>query len=119
MVGKLRPGGLVFVSVRDYNRLIETRPTIIQSPSFFGEAGTRRIVHQVWDWDEGEYDLHLYISFEAYRTWVSKHYVSRYRALLREGLITSFKNSGLVDTEWLEPDATGFYQPIVVARKPL
>jgi glycine/sarcosine N-methyltransferase len=118
MISKLRPGGVVFASVRDYDRLVETRPAM-QAPSFFGEVGARRIVHQVWDWDKGEYDLHLYISFEASHTWVSKHYVSRYRALLQEDFNTSFKKSGLSDIEWLEPDVTGFYQPIVVARKPL
>ncbi|MBB5060814.1 SAM-dependent methyltransferase [Granulicella aggregans] len=118
MFGKLRPGGVVLVSLRDYDRLIETKPTM-QAPSFFGEARTRRIVHQVWDWDEGEYDLHLYLSFQASRSWLSKHYVSRYRALLREDLNTAFKKSGFVEIEWLESDMTGYYQPIVVARKPL
>ena len=115
MASKLRPEGLLVATVRDYDRLIQTRPAI-QPPSFFGDLGRRRIVHQVWDWDGSQYDVHLYISFEGSAGWISKHYVSRYRAMLRTELNASLERAGFTDVQWLEPDATLFYQPIVIAR---
>lgn len=116
MANKLRPGGIMAATVRDYDRLIQTRPAM-QPPSFFGDSGRRRIIHQVWDWAGAEYDVHLYISHEGSAGWVSKHYVSRYRALLRADLAASLEKAGFTEVQWLEPESTSFYQPVVVARK--
>jgi glycine/sarcosine N-methyltransferase len=116
MASKLRPGGILAATVRDYDHLIQERPAM-QPPSFFGDSGSRRIVHQVWDWSGAEYDLHLYISFEGSVGWTAKHYVSRYRALLRADLAAALQKAGFTEVLWLEPAATSFYQPIVVARK--
>ena len=116
MAGRLRPDGVLIVTLRDYDRLIQTRPAM-QPPSFFGEPGSRRIVHQVWDWEGTEYDVHLYISLETDAGWVVKHFVSRYQALLREDLNASLSVAGFADIQWLEPEETSFYQPVVVARR--
>ena len=115
IAGRLRIGGVLAVTLRDYDRLIQTRPAM-QPPSFFGEPGSRRIVHQVWDWEGAEYDVHLYISLETDAGWVVKHFVSRYQALLREDLNASLRVAGFRDIQWLEPEATSFYQPVVIAR---
>ncbi len=116
MAAKLRPGGILLATIRDYDQLIQTRPTI-QPPAFYGVRGNRRIVHQVWDWDGDEYDLHLYISSEMPAQWTVKHYVSRYHALLRDDLSNSLQQAGFTTVEWLEPAETSFYQPIVIAKK--
>ena len=116
MADRLRPDGILAVTLRDYDRLIQTRPTM-QEPSFFGERSRRRIVHQVWDWEGTEYDVHLYISFESGAGWVTKHFVSRYHALLREDLNASLRTIGFTDIQWLEPDVSSFYQPVVIARR--
>ena len=116
MAGTLCRNGILMATVRDYDALIATRPAI-QSPLFFRDGGRRRIVHQVWDWEGGEYDVHLYLSIEGSGGWTSKHYVSRYRALLRADLTRSFEKAGFAEVRWLEPEVTSFYQPIVVARK--
>lgn len=113
---KLKPGGILVATIRNYDHLIQTRPTI-QAPSFFGAKDQRRIVHQVWDWDGDEYDVHLYISLEISSEWVVKHYVSRYHALLRNDLTASLREAGFTTVQWLEPAETSFYQPIVIARK--
>jgi glycine/sarcosine N-methyltransferase len=116
MASKLRPGGILVATLRDYDHLIQARPAM-QTPSFFEDSGRRRIVHQVWDWDGAEYDLHLHISWESSVGWTSKHYVSRYRALRRADLETAFQQAGFTDVLWLGPAETSFCQPIVVARK--
>jgi glycine/sarcosine N-methyltransferase len=115
----LRPGGAMFASIRDYDELIRTRPTV-QGPSFFGPAGARRIVHQVWDWTGADtYDVHQYLSWEQNDRWEVLHVSSRYRCLLRAELTQALLAAGFVDVEWLMPAVTGYYQPIVFGRVPL
>jgi glycine/sarcosine N-methyltransferase len=56
---KLKPGGLFIAGIRDDDALLQQRPAM-QQPAFFGADGSRRIIHQVWDWTEDPaYTLHL------------------------------------------------------------
>jgi glycine/sarcosine N-methyltransferase len=116
MANKLRYGGILLATIRDYDRLVHSRPAI-QAPAFYGGEGQRRIVHQVWDWDGDEYDLHLYLTLQSFQHWAVNHYVSRYHALLRSDFNTSLQNAGFTSIQWLEPADTSFYQPVVIARK--
>ncbi|MGI4756444.1 MAG: class I SAM-dependent methyltransferase [Janthinobacterium lividum] len=114
----LRSGGTMFASIRDYDELVNTRPTF-QGPSFFGFPGERRIVHQVWDWTSADaYDVHQYISLERGRRWEVLHVCSGYRCLLRAEVTQALLAAGFVDVEWLTPSVTGYYQPIVFGRVP-
>jgi len=47
----------------------------------------------------------------------ARKYVCRYRAVRREELTALLLNSGCGDVVWKFPEETGFYQPIVLARK--
>ncbi len=47
----LRAQGKIFVSLRDYGTLLTQRPMVLP-PSLFMDNGLRRIVHQVWDWQD-------------------------------------------------------------------
>lgn len=49
--------------------------------------------------------------------WKTKHNKTRYRALLREEFSRMLSQAGFSDIEWLMPSETGYYQPIVTARK--
>jgi glycine/sarcosine N-methyltransferase len=115
---KLRPGGTFVASIRDYDCLIEERP-VMQGPSFFGGAGQRRIVFQLWDWvDERHYKFHLYITRDTPAGWQIHHDVSSYRAVLREELTSILERAGFVDVRWLLPAESGYYQPLIVASAP-
>jgi len=116
IASRLIPGGLFLASIRDYDRLTLERPAI-QTPAFYGDAGDRRIVHQVWDWiDDTRYTVHLHIALESQGTWQSHHFVSEYRCLLREELSVALTSAGFTGIRWLMPSESGFYQPLVVAR---
>lgn len=118
MSSKLKRGGVLIASTRDYDRLIKERPTV-QGPAFYETAGNHRIVHQVWDWlDDERYAVHLYITLEEDGVWRSHHFASEYRCLLRAELTASLQGAGLSQVKWLMPEETGFYQPLVIARKP-
>lgn len=113
----LRPGGIFVASIRDYDDLIHIRPAF-QGPSFFGSAGARRIVHQLWEWiDDDAYDVHQYLSLEREDRWEVLHFATRYRCLLRAELIQVLLDTGFANVEWLMPISTGYYQPIVIGRR--
>jgi glycine/sarcosine N-methyltransferase len=113
---KLAQNGRFITSIRDYDELIDQRPTM-QQPAFFEDSGQRRIVHQVWDWiDAARYIVHLYITEESNHTWITPHFVSEYRRILRSELSDELGSAGFKDVQWLMPAESGYYQPIVRAR---
>jgi SAM-dependent methyltransferase len=114
---KLKPSGLFIAGIRDYDQLIVQRPAV-QGPAFYGKAGERRIVHQVWDWiDRERYIVHLYITTQSGETWSSHHFATEYRCLLRGELSSALEDGGFERVRWLTPAESGSYQPIVLARK--
>jgi glycine/sarcosine N-methyltransferase len=114
---KLKPNGLFLASIRDYDTLVMERPAS-QEPAFYGGEGDRRIVHQIWDWvDATKYTLHLYITKQSGRTWTTHHFVSEYRCLLRKELSAVLQSHGFREVRWLMPEESGFYQPLVLARR--
>lgn len=113
---KLIPNGLFLASIRDYDEILKQRPAI-QQPAFYGNPGARRIVHQVWDWiNETRYVVHLYITLESARGWMAHHFVSEYRCILRSELSSELEAADFRDVQWLMPEKSGYYQPIVLAR---
>lgn len=116
MRAKLKDSGVILATIRDYDTLRHTRPSM-QPPSFFVQDGKTRFAHQIWQWEGDAYVLHVYITLQTDEGWQVKHFVSRYRALLRAELNEALQDAGFTAVEWLEPQATSFYQPIVVARK--
>ena len=113
---KLAQNGRFIASIRDYDELLDQRPAM-QQPAFYGDPGERRIVHQVWDWiDAARYIVHLYITEESNHTWTTHHFVSEYRCILRGELSNELESAGFKDVQWLMPDESGYYQPIVLAR---
>lgn len=113
--GKLRAGAVFMASIRDCDRLTLERPAV-QGPAFYTDQGKRRIVHQVWDWiDSRRYAFHLYITREVQDGWQTQHYVSNYRAVLRQELSGALQSAGFTKCRWLLEAESGFYQPIVLA----
>ena len=116
MRSRLRPGGFLMASIRDYDRLLEQKPTS-EGPSFYSDQGNRRIVFQIWDWlDDRQYVFHLYITRQFEDEWQTFHAASLYRAIRREELSAILIQAGFKNPQWLAPAATRFYQPIVLAQ---
>ena len=64
---KLREGGLLVISMRDYDGLIAEKPRA-ELPRVFDRPDGRQIAFQVWDWDDRSRrptPLHQYIVREA------------------------------------------------------
>jgi glycine/sarcosine N-methyltransferase len=122
MRGKVRDGGLLMATIRDYDELVVRKPSI-QAPSFCGRQGERRIVHQVWDWiDSDKYVVHLYITVEKEGGWEAHHFAGVYRALKRAELVNALEDAGFGQVRWRMPEESGgrprlpgLYLPLVTA----
>jgi len=88
-------------------------------PKIFDDLNGKRIVFQVWDWleDKRNYLFNLFILREIHGDWKVSQYSTQYRALLREELTEILSKAGFVNTRWLMPDETGYYQPIVISHQ--
>lgn len=118
--GVLRPGGLLLASIRDYDALLEDRPTG-EPARISGPEGARRLAAQAWQWAEDgrSYRLHQFIGREdPDGAWTLRHLETTYRALRRAELASLAQAAGFVDLAWLEPSGSTFYQPVLVAYRP-
>ena len=117
MAAKLRPDGLFLASIRDYDRLVVDAPRT-EGLRVFDDPDGRRIAFQVWDWadDRRGYRLHQFLLRQAGDGWCADSFSTEYRALLRDDLTAALHEAGLTDIRWHEPEASGYYQPIVTAR---
>ncbi|HET8628223.1 MAG TPA: methyltransferase domain-containing protein [Thermomicrobiales bacterium] len=117
MRAKLRPSGLLLISIRDYDALGAERPRSFAPRVFDGTDG-RRIVFQVWDWDAagGAYVVNHFIVREAGGRWETLHTATRYRALRRDDLAAALRAAGFADLRWHFPANGAYVQPLVTAR---
>jgi len=112
---KLRAGGTFLATIRDYDAIL-AQPPVVQGPAFYSDEGKRRIVFQVWDWqDERRYAFHMYITREISAGWANFHGTATYRAVLREEITGILASCGFTNIRWQFSAESGFYQPIVIA----
>jgi SAM-dependent methyltransferase len=112
----LKPWGILVVGVRDYDAVQQKRPTGTRPRRIDDEHGERVYV-QTWEWsqDGRYYDMELFIISRKENGWRTKAATVRMRAWGRGKLQAAFENQGFDRIEWLEPENTGFHQPMLVA----
>jgi SAM-dependent methyltransferase len=112
---RLRAGGTLLLSLRDYEQLMRERPSIMP-PTFYQDGQCRCIVHQVWDWtDERRYRFHLYLTVETNQGWWCHHVTGQYRAITPSELAALTGKAGFGAVQVLSPDESGYYQPMIRA----
>ncbi|RAP76108.1 class I SAM-dependent methyltransferase [Paenibacillus montanisoli] len=118
MYSKVKNDGVLLITMRDYDELVKEKPRATE-PRIFDKG--KRIVFQVWDWadDVKTYQTNHFIMQEINGQWITKHNKTRYRALLRDEFSHILSTVGFSDIEWCMPSESGYYQPIVTARKKL
>ena len=115
ITNQIVPGGLFVASIRDYDALLKTKPPY--SPPYIHQTDKgQRVCFQTWTWEEDIYRLVQYIIDDEASLQISK-FECAYRAVRREKMTALLKENGCRSVVWLFPEETGFYQPIVVARK--
>ena len=115
ITGRIREGGIFVASIRDYDSLLEDKPPY--SPPYIHKTGKgQRVSFQTWVWNNDTYKLIQYIIDDDDSLQISK-FECEYRAVRRDELTDLLIANGCTEVEWKFPDETGFYQPVVIARK--
>jgi glycine/sarcosine N-methyltransferase len=114
----LRDRGLVVVSTRPYDEILEARPTSTPPQRSTGPDGGRTITFQLWDWhDDGEhYDLEHFQLVPDGPGWSVRVRRASYWALTRRQLTDFALEAGFTEPEWKSSEDTGFFQPVLTAR---
>ena len=113
--GQIKENGIFVGSIRDYDALLQNKPPY--SPPYIHETEKgKRVSFQTWIWNDDCYKLTQYIIDDEETLEINK-FECEYRATRREELTNLFTANGCKEVVWLFPEETGFYQPIIVARK--
>ena len=115
IMGQTKEGGIFVASIRDYDSLLEEKPPY-SSPYIHKTENGQRVSFQTWVWNNENYKLVQYIIDDEDTLQVSK-FECEYRATRREELTKMLISNGCTDVSWKMPEETGFYQPVVVARR--
>ena len=112
---QLISGGIFIASIRDYDALLKDKPPY--SPPYIHSTGKgQRVSFQTWKWQGENYRLVQYIIDDEDDLKISK-FECEYRATRREELTELLTANGCSKVVWLFPEESGFYQPIVIAKK--
>lgn len=115
ITNQLKVDGIFVASIRDYDSLLVDKPSY--SPPYIHKTDKgQRVSFQTWEWKDDIYRLIQYIVEDEDELQVSK-FECEYRATTREEMTRLLLAHGCSKVEWKFPEETGFYQPIVVARK--
>jgi hypothetical protein len=115
IANQIKDGGMFVASIRDYDALLAEKPPY-SAPYIHKTDAGQRVSFQTWDWNNDRYKLTQYIIDDTQTLLVSK-FDCEYRAVRREEITNLLLANGCYQAVWLFPEETGFYQPIVVARK--
>lgn len=118
MKTKLVDGGKLFISIRDYDALLDEKPKATL-PQVTKTADGEVVYFQTWDWDDRSptYQTNMFILEPENDSWHVSHSSTTYRALRKNELSELLEKSGYKNISWLKPEQTGYYQPIVTAIK--
>lgn len=115
ITNQIKDKGIFVGSIRDYDALLKEKPPY--SPPYIHKTDEgQRVSFQTWDWNGDGYKLIQYIIDDEETLQVSK-FECEYRATRREELTNLFISNGCSSVDWLLPEETGFYQPVIIARK--
>jgi SAM-dependent methyltransferase len=117
MRSRLNPGGLLLLSIRDYDQAVLDKPRATLPVVTEGTQG-RSVVFQVWDWAEDgiSYTLNHFTLRQDEVGWQTECRVTQLRAWQRAEMDMALAQAGLTDITWHMPPDTGYHQPIVTAR---
>ncbi|MBZ0302239.1 MAG: class I SAM-dependent methyltransferase [Anaerolineae bacterium] len=119
MAARVAPGGVLAISLRDYDRTAQERPHSTL-PVVKDDSEGRSIVFQVWDWNAAgtAYRTSFFTLRQHGDEWETLCATSDMRAWQRADVTASLAKTGLTNLIWYMPEDSGYYQPIVAARKP-
>lgn len=115
ITNQIAMGGMFVASIRDYDALLEQKPPF-SAPYIHKTDNGQRVSFQTWQWKGDNYKLVQYIIDDEETLQVAK-FDCEYRATRRIELTDLLISSGCSKVVWVFPEESGFYQPIVIAKK--
>ena len=115
ILNQTKNGGMFVASIRDYDALLMDKPPY-SPPYIHKTASGQRVFFQTWTWEGDNYRLIQYIVDDEDALQISK-FECVYRATRRREVTDLLMANGCSEVVWMFPEATGFYQPIVIAKK--
>jgi len=118
MRAKLRPGGLLMISVRDYDKMLVDRP-VTAAPQIH-PGPPRKVLVRLHDWDGPDsplYTVRFLVLTEDPAGWTVTHHSSRYRAIARATITQVVEEAGFTKVTWHEGEDVRFPQPVMTAVK--
>lgn len=116
MRSKLRPGGLLVISTRDYDKALVERPAT--APPLLVAGSPRRVVVRLHDWDAPDsplYTVRFFVLTESGGGWTLTHHSTRYRAITSGALARAAEDAGFSEISWLTGENAVFHQPVMTA----
>ncbi|MCM1399178.1 MAG: class I SAM-dependent methyltransferase [Clostridium sp.] len=115
IINQMGNGGMFIASIRDYDMLLKEKPTYT-APYIHKTDKGQRVSFQTWDWHGDNYNFTQYIIDDEDKLQISK-FDCEYRAVRRSEFTNLLLSNGCREVTWKMPDETGFYQPIVIAKR--
>jgi glycine/sarcosine N-methyltransferase len=116
MRSRLRRGGLLVVTIRDYDRALVERPATSLPLVIAGPP--RRVVVRLHDWEAPDspfYTVRFLICTEDDGGWRLEHHSAPYRAITRGALTSLVEAAGFSDVSWRTEHEAGLHQPVMTA----
>jgi glycine/sarcosine N-methyltransferase len=116
MRAKLRRGGLLVITMRDFDRALIDRPPI--APPRLASGPPRRLLLRLHDWDPHQpvYTLRYLVLTESETGWSIVEHTTRYRAITKAELERAAARAGLEEVEWPDEVIVGG-QLVATARR--
>ena len=115
ITNQIATGGMFVASIRDYDALLANKPPYAPPYIHRTDKG-QRVSFQTWNWFGDNYRLIQYIIDDEDTMKISK-FECEYRATPRAELTDLLISNRCSNVVWQFPEETGFYQPIVIAKK--
>lgn len=114
----MRGGGLLIISTRPYDEIVQSHPVATPLRLYKSEK-SRTVSFQLWDWhaDGEHYDLEHFQLDNSSGGWFVKVHHATYWALTRERVATFAQRAGFVKSSWTMPEESGFFQPLFSAQR--
>jgi glycine/sarcosine N-methyltransferase len=110
MRAKLRLGGLLIITMRDFDAAFIDKPPI--APPVIVDGQPRRVLVRLHDWDTDlpRYTLRYLVLTEANNGWTVVEYTAFYRAITRVELADAARAAGFGRISWSEEEVVGGQQ---------
>ena len=97
---RLRPGGLLVITMRDFDAALVDRPPLAAPVVVSGPP--RRVLVRLHDWDDDGpcYTVRYLVLTETPERWTVVEHTTRYRAITREELENAARGAGFDEVSW-------------------